>query len=150
METQKPNGEKSAYTGRFAASAAPKKRTGAASTHRQSADTPRRPSGFGAAPKSNRAQKTATGVAQAVKPKETDSPRKEKKPRPVQQPREKKDLRGFKIVLALLVAALILYLLIALIFGGQKRTVHQLPIVERESISEFAPEETPLPGTEVQ
>lgn len=150
METQKPKGEKSAYTGRFAASAAPKKRAHAASTRKQSAETSRRPSGFAVASVKGRGQNAASGAVKTGKSVQVTAGRKEKKPRPKKQARERMNHRRLKFVPVLLVVALILYLLFALIFGGQNRTVHQLPIVERESISEFAPEETPISGTEVQ
>ena len=144
MEKQKSAGEKSVYTGRFGEQ--PPRKTAREAAPQHTASAPRRPSGFSAAAPANRGQAGAKKNAEATtSEKKNTRPKKESKRR---QPRQKKKLGCLKPLLALLAAALIVWLCLALIFGGRNKTIHQLPTIERESIASFEPNQTPLPGAE--
>ena len=54
-------------------------------------------------------------------------------------------LRALLVVLAILLLA---FIIIVIIFGGEDKTYHQMPVIERETIAEFAPEDSPMPGME--
>ena len=145
MEKQKPAGEKSAYTGRFGEQLPRKTAREAVPPHTASAS--RRPSGFSASAPANR---PGAGAKKTVEPapseKKNTRPKKESKRR---QPRQKKKRGCLKPLLVLLALALVVWLCLALIFGGRNKTIHQLPTIERESVASFEPNQTPLPGAEV-
>lgn len=139
MEPQKPIEEKNAYTGRFGDRPSPKQSSTSAASARQPAEEKtRRPSGFAAAPQAPRK------AAASVQPTEKATPKKQKsvpsKPKRTRRMKSTPRKRRIKPILALVVIAGIIYLLIVLLFGGSSKTVHQLPIVERESVASFDPE----------
>lgn len=147
MEQKKPTDEKTAYTGRFGDSSAAKKGSSAVPRRTaKTADAPRRPTGFSAPTQPARSKKPA---GKAEPEKKTGKPKKEKKVRKPRPAREKKNRRGLKVLFAILAMLVVLWLALLLIFGGEEKTIHQLPTIEREGVAAFTPEETPLPGTEV-
>lgn len=113
----------------------PKKTTGASARAR-------RPSGF-----DHTRQPSRPAAAQAAAEKPAPEPAREK-PRKEARARRRR-VRGerrpvsrrAKILLAAISALLVLYLALALIFGGN-RTVHQLPLVVREEDITPAPTAT--------
>ena len=145
MEKQTSAGEKSAYNGRFGEQTPRKTACEAAPQHTVSA--PRRPSGFSAAAPANRGKAGAKKTTEAATSEKKNARTKKESKR--RQPRQKKKLGCLKPLLALLAAALIVWLCLALVFGGRNKTIHQLPTIERESIASFEPSQTPLPGAEV-
>ena len=108
--------------------------------------SPRRPSGFG-----------TTGQSRKVQPQHTPKPKKETNAKPEKPAKEKrvrkerdpgKNRPILRILLALVFAAILVCVLMVIIFGGEDTTYHQMPTIERESISHFEPEMTPIPVTE--
>lgn len=142
MDTQKPTGEKSAYTGRFGERATPVKRSAPAAPRKQAAEQARRPSGFATTPQKKQIRTSSVPPSKKADVKEPKAPKKKQKRVRPAQPKAQKKLG--KPILILLIAALIIYLLIALLFGGNNKTYHQMPTVERESVASFEPETTPL------
>ena len=53
-----------------------------------------------------------------------------------------------RVLICIVAAVVLVSVVMVLIFGGENTTYHQMPTIERESIAQFAPEETPIPGTE--
>ena len=129
MDKQRPDSYSSAYR-----------------TSSRQASTTRRPSGFGTAgqtSKTKNAPEPEEKKAEKVKPKK---PRKEKRVRREREPGKNRPL--LRILLVLIAVVVLVCLLMVLIFGGEDTTYHQMPTIERESIAQFEPEETPIPGTE--
>lgn len=110
-------------------------------------DAPRRPAGFSAQKPKTRSKPVAAAPAPAEK-KEKRSRRKVEKHRRT-APKKKTARRNFKPLLIFMLILLVAWLMLALIFGGEGKTIHQLPTIERESSADFVPEETPLASAEV-
>ena len=145
MDKQKSN----AYTGRFngdagrsAADSVPRRPQG------KTADAARRPSGFGTAGQAAKAKpevKTEELSRKELRAK-LKREKKEAKERIGREPgRDRPLLRALLIVLAVV---LVLLVMMVIIFGGEDKTYHQMPVIERETTAEFEPDETPMPGTE--
>lgn len=104
----------------------------------------RRPSGFGTAGQPRKA-KPAPEPKKETKAKPA-KPRKEKRVRKEREPGKNRPI--LRILLGIAAAAILVSVLMVLIFGGEDTTYHQMPTIERESIAQFEPEMTPIPGTE--
>lgn len=159
MDNEKRGEDRSTYSGRFGDSAGARQRptgsfrTQPAGSYRsrsgyQDARAARRPSGFAtidrekAAPQAENAQRASNVEA----PKSAVRPEKKKKAAPKERPpREKRPRRGLKALAFVALGAVVLLLLVALLFGGDPKTYHQLPTVERESAA-FTPDKTSAPG----
>ena len=147
MDKQQPNSENTAYTGRFADAKAAQARNNPPRPRKAAQETPRKPSGFSAAGQDVR-KKNAPVKEEKQPEKKAKKPKKVKKEKKAKQTREKKSRRGLKALLCAVAAVLALLVIFVLIFGGDDKTYHQMPTVERISIAHFDPEETPLPGVE--
>lgn len=146
MSTQNSSSEKNVYTGRFADRSAPAKRSAPTAPRKQPDAQTRRPSGFAAASGKTPKKNVSSRPTEKAAPSKQKS--SEKKQPTVRPPKPKAKKHNFKPLLILIALAAIIYLLIALIFGGESKTYHQLPTVERESIASFEPEATALTATE--
>ena len=106
------------------------------------ASSARRPSGFGTAGQTKAKPSPEPEPKKAVKEKV----KKEKRVRKEREPG--KNRLVLRILLVIIAVVVLVSLLMVLIFGGEDTTYHQMPTIERESIAQFEPEETPIAGME--
>lgn len=139
--------QKSASTAsRFNAGTTANRQQTAARPASRPADNIRRPSGFGTAGQKRKAApapEPETKKASKIKPEKI---KKEKRIREEHEPGKNRPL--LRILLGIIAAVVLISLLMVLIFGGEDTTYHQMPTIEYESIAQFEPEATPIPGTE--
>lgn len=157
MDKQKP----AAYTGRFG-DATQTNKVRASDAHRATPRRPesvRRPSGFGTVGQSSRVKPTAKPESEKKHSlrlklfksdgKKSDEPNRPSKRERIVRESEPGKNRPVLRALAALVAVLVVMLAILLIvFGGDDKTYHQMPVIERESIAQFEPEATPAADME--
>lgn len=145
MENKKNTGDKTVQSSRFLDPEASGKPKGAAPRKPRNTDAARKPSGFSSAGQTQR-RKPAPKSAEPMPEEKSRKVRKAKKARTRREPGEKKPRRGLKLLLGVVVFLLIALVLI-MIFGD-RGTYHQMPIIERQTEASFAPDQTPMPGTE--
>lgn len=113
----------------------------------------RRPSGFGTAGQAPKAKP----APEAPSKRELKEMRKLEKRAKKEEKRQKKEYIGrepgknrpvLRVLLAILAVLLLAFIIIVIIFGGEDKTYHQMPVIERESVAEFSPEESSAPGLE--
>lgn len=141
MDKQKPD----AYSSRFAESGRSGSSTAYRSPSRQT-DIPRRPSGFGTAGQASKVKPAPEPEPKKAEKIKKEKPEKVKRVREEREPGKNRPL--LRILLAFIAVIILVCVLMVLIFGGEDTTYHQMPVIERESIAQFEPEETPIPGTE--
>lgn len=157
MDKQKP----AAYTGRFS-DAAQTSKSRVANADRPTPKQPegmRRPSGFGTVGQPSKVKTTEKPefekkhvlrwkLFKAKDKKSAEPNRPHKHERPLRESEPGKN-RPVLRALALLGTVIIVMLAILLIvFGGDDKTYHQMPVIERESIAQFEPETTPVADME--
>lgn len=154
MDNKTPQNRKATYTGRSGSPASGAQKRPAASSRARSAGAQAgpRPTGFAhAAPERRRAAAQpaeAKTSKRSIKLKLPKLPKREKPQKPLRNKRTqgKSAMPSWQKLLLIGVPALIaLIVLLALIFGGNKGTYHQLPKVERDPDAVFSPEETIAP-----
>ena len=92
----------------------------------------RRPSGFETAGQARKSRPAPDANKKSAPPREENRPRKAKKGKKARTKREsapRKSRRIFKILAAIAAVLVVVFILIALFFGGEK-TVHQMPRIE--------------------
>jgi len=137
MDKQKPT----ASTSRFSDTANRSRTQAAVRPSARQQESTRRPSGFGTTGQTRKARPASEPVKAA----------KEKPAKKKRIPKEREPGKNRPVLRALLaigLAAVLVSVLMVLIFGGEDTTYHQMPTIERESIAQFEPEETPIPGME--
>lgn len=111
----------------------------------------RRPSGFETAGQARKSAPAPDARKKAAPQREENKPRKarkEKKSRAKRESAPRKARRIPKVLAAIAAALLVIFILIVLIFGGEK-TIHQMPKIERRSTESFTMDTAPVSSGEV-
>lgn len=157
MDKQKP----AAYTGRFG-DAAQTNKVRASDAHRAMSKQPesvRRPSGFGTVGQPSRAKPTAKPEPEKKHffrlklfkndgKKSGESNRPRKRERRVRESEPGKNRPVLRTLAALVAVFVVMLAILLIVFGGDDKTYHQMPVIERESIAQFEPKATPAADTE--
>jgi len=141
MDRQKPD----SHGSRFAEGAG-SKRSSAYRCLSAQANASRRPSGFGTAGQPAKAKPMPEPEPKKAAKAKIEKPKKEKRVRKEREPGKNRPV--LRILLVIIAVAVLGSVLMVLIFGGEDTTYHQMPTIERESITHFEPEETPVTGVE--